>query len=749
MLAAVAIGLGGGLPAAATAQEPAEPAAPRVETPAEVVQPPETAPPVRLVEPPADPAAALAFGVLEKHCSRCHQGGRLKRPSPASSFGNILRLDEIARDPSLVRPGNPDASRLYTHVLRRLMPYDVHQEQAAGPEPTPDEINALRTWIARLQPVPACRERRLVTLEMQAEALRRVAESAGAAAGRLRFVSLAHLYNGCAGPEAMYGYRQGVLRLFNSLSWKPGPVRVAAVDEARTLLKIDLEDLGWVPAHWDRIMRSGLNGPGNLALLPKAATEPFGTGQPVVRGDWLADTVLRTPLYYDLLGLPGLAGEITRILQLDPDALRRAGGAQRGIVRAPEFTRSARLVERLGVRNRALWTAYDAVHREGRRDIPDAAALPASPLPPHDATMSMFLLPNGLPAFYIASLRGDRVDQVPADIARRSIAARTGVRAGLDCLGCHAQGPVTPSAASDIGRAAARDRELVHEGLSAAGIEPGYMIDGVEPAVALARQFMRPVSLERAAVELGVDAAELAERLAAGPAPAKSAGRRLLHGLVGRGELETEFRELLSLVGTPLPGGDGAAPLVPPLDLADPGPGLVLLSDKPAYKVGDTLSLTVRATADCHLTLIGIDQRGRGTVIYPSDFEPNNLIGADRELRLPAEGAPYLFRLKERGRESIVAVCSTAASTIDGIVHDFERQRFTDLGDYGAFLMQALAARAGERRPASPSAAAAPASPAADPKAKGRRRPPPQSAPAEVKGPPDRITHTAITIEVR
>ena len=49
------------------------------------------------------------------------------------------------------------------------------------------------------------------------------------------------------------------------------------------------------------------------------------------------------------------------------------------------------------------------------------------------------------------------------------------------------------------------------------------------------------------------------------------------------------------------------------------------------------------------------------------------------------------------GTERIVALCSVAGPAIDGITHDFERQRFTDLGDYGTFLMQAVAADAAQR----------------------------------------------------
>src|SRR5262245_53674235 len=62
---------------------------------------------------PDDPKAAKAYGVFDTYCARCHQAGRLERPLASGGLANILSIDEQARDPVLVKPGIPDASRLY------------------------------------------------------------------------------------------------------------------------------------------------------------------------------------------------------------------------------------------------------------------------------------------------------------------------------------------------------------------------------------------------------------------------------------------------------------------------------------------------------------------------------------------------------------------------------------------------------------------------------------------------------------
>jgi hypothetical protein len=127
---------------AAPADVPNEP---RSETPATNENP------AADIAPPTDPVALAAFIALDVNCARCHQEGRLgQRENPAKNFGNILQLDEIARDPNLILPGNPDGSRLFTSIAKKEQPYDCYQEFDCGHEPTSAEINAIYAWIKSL-----------------------------------------------------------------------------------------------------------------------------------------------------------------------------------------------------------------------------------------------------------------------------------------------------------------------------------------------------------------------------------------------------------------------------------------------------------------------------------------------------------------------------------------------------------------------------------------------------------------------
>ncbi len=78
---------------------------------------------------PDEPRAAKAYGVFETHCARCHQTGRLETPLASGGLANILSIDEVARDPVLVKPGLPDASRIYDVLETRHSPLDVFSER--------------------------------------------------------------------------------------------------------------------------------------------------------------------------------------------------------------------------------------------------------------------------------------------------------------------------------------------------------------------------------------------------------------------------------------------------------------------------------------------------------------------------------------------------------------------------------------------------------------------------------------------
>jgi len=117
------------------------------------------------------------------------------------------------------------------------------------------------------------------------------------------------------------------------------------------------------------------------------------------------------------------------------------------------------------------------------------------------------------------------------------------------------------------------------------------------------------------------------------------------------------------------------------------------------YKAGDEFDLGVQSATDCHLTLIGVDPTGQAVVLFPNDLEPDNKLAAGAMRRIPADDAGYRLRTDTRGREILIAICRATAQPPLRIVHDYEHERFTILGDWEQYLAKVLDEEAAGKAP--------------------------------------------------
>jgi hypothetical protein len=202
-------------------------------------------------------------------------------------------------------------------------------------------------------------------------------------------------------------------------------------------------------------------------------------------------------------------------------------------------------------------------------------------------------------------------------------------------------------------------------------------IGGVDAVEALASEFTRTVSLGRAAAELAVPVSVLQGRLASRRGEDATLALRLSQTGLPRADWEA-LKAALDGRATPPPAAGAAA--------SSPSLRLALWTDQIAYRAGDLLTVRARPTAECNLTLVAIEADGVATVLFPNDTVVDNRVAAGSVVQVPPAGAPFQLRLDKPGRQSLVAICNAQARRPEGIGHDFERQRFTVLGDWRAFL---------------------------------------------------------------
>lgn len=206
---------------------------------------------------------------------------------------------------------------------------------------------------------------------------------------------------------------------------------------------------------------------------------------------------------------------------------------------------------------------------------------------------------------------------------------------------------------------------------------------------ALARAWNGDVDLRRAAAELGVGRPELMQMPATFAAEIDDLGQRLAQGLVTRAEWNA--------VKSALEGGNGAVPK-PQSDARGSRINVGIWTDKLAYKAGDLVQISVTVDRACYLTVIGVDRDGKAIVVFPSDSEPENLVAPGVAVKVPGVNAGYQLRFDRPGRETLVAQCQRSGPRMAGLVRDYEKQRFTILGDWRTFLRTAAEREAAYQR---------------------------------------------------
>lgn len=696
------------------------------------------------IEPPKDPVAKAAFDVLDKHCARCHQTGKLgKREKVASNFGNVLKLNELATDSRFVLPGNPDASELIKRTadpVRADMPYDVRNAELTGedsgfPSPTSDEIAALRNWVKSLgeQVAAACKPENFMNREAIVKA---IADDLNSLEDHrvkgTRYITLTHLTNTCTPEKNMKVYRQAVVKLLNSLSQNSDVVRLETVDPAKSIIRFNIADLKWTEADWTTVLAS-------YPYAVKPDTQMFSflqtatnTKLPYVRGDWFAFAASRPELYHTLLKLPKTFEGLQKSLGLNIEENLKKFLAHRAGFQKSGVSQNNRLIERHTIANGVFWTSYDFAGNKKKQSLFE------HPLGPtgekgfeHDGGESIYSLPNGFHAYYLNAADGKQLDRGPTEIVRDISRKDFAVTNGISCFGCHDQGirynkddvrehviatrtfsketrdtvkALYPEAAT-LKRLLDEDQATWREAMKRAGLDPSLNLNGVEMINALSDLYERQdLTMRTAAAEFGLVQADFQNALGAAGGEAFALKRRLEQGLVPRDHFEAVYASLVPQVSedevlavaaaesseTPEKPAEGAAKPDAKDRLNSGSFNIALFSDKSDYKVKEHAVFTVKSEQDCFLTLINVDAKDKATVIFPNKFQQKNFLKAGKEFQFPGKGAKFKFQLQDPGKETVVALCRKNKAESKGIKHNFAKNAFTSLGEYEKFATRAI-----------------------------------------------------------
>ncbi len=474
-----------------------------------------------------DDSLALALrakNVLARRCFECHGANGVARK-------NIFVLDRarLVATKTIV-PGDANS------LLLRMVETDAMP--LAGPRLIDEEKADLRKWILAGAPGweegdtgPARRDfitEGAIVAQIHDDLLKTDERSRP----YLRYFSLAHLLNTGASDQEMAVYRAALAKLINSLSWHREITRPAPVDEAKTILRIDLRDYAWTEQTWDLILASY---PYGVRTRDAASITRLSGAEPVyVRADWFVANASAPPLYHDLLGLPTTVAELERLLGVDTQRnLAEEKNVSRAGVRASGVSQNNRVLERHVSPQGAYWKSFDfRSNLENQNIFKDPIRLnPAG-------GEIIFNLPNGFQAYFLIDAFGRRINKAPIDIvANRTNPDDPVIENGRSCMNCHFNG--MQSFTDDV-RAVVkgmtvgffeRDRALAlyppqetldrlvekdrERFLTAERQAGGRVVEsaGLEPVGALSRRFFADLSIAQAAAETGLDAKEFQARV--------------------------------------------------------------------------------------------------------------------------------------------------------------------------------------------------------------------------------------------
>lgn len=399
-----------------------------------------------------------------------------------------------------------------------------------------------------------------------------------------RYLTLTHLANLCVGEDAMKVYRQAAIKLLNSLSRAPDPVRLEAIDPEGTILKFNLADIGWSLDDWNNLLASYPYTATPDSELSRTLAKATSTVLPYVRADWLAANATQPQLYYALMKLPNRFQDFAQQQGVDVAGDIRNLTAQRYGFEKSNVTQNNRIIERHPSRTGYFWMTYDFAGGKDRQSIFDFPVGPGGDSGfSFDSSETFFSLPNGFQGYYLSKASGERLDRSLPGVDRDQSQRIVTVTRGIACMSCpdggleQQKGEIRDLVLS--GRTFSRDVRDTVDGLyppqdkmdalinddmqryanamGRAGLDPNLRFNGVEIITALSNLYNSDLDLPTVASELGLTVADFNDSVNEAAGKFRPLLRRLTQGKISRDDFERNYRDLadgltdLALVSVP------------------------------------------------------------------------------------------------------------------------------------------------------------------------------------------------------
>lgn len=405
--------------------------------------------------------------IFENRCSQCHAGDY--EPELHGTV-NLTAFFSEKDDSGTTTMADAVLERVMrAHDAEGRMPKSKGSPSDRGFRPplAAEEIEVLKKWIDAGTPETEARD--FITNEEVLDAIYDDLRKASEAEQRFyRYLTLTNLHNqadenGKPMIADLDTHRAAVGKLINSLSMNGRITAPVAIDEAKTIYRLDLRDYNWVQDDWEKVVHFYPYGIIGVDRQKEQLIERFTKSKMAyLRADWFTFAAAQPPLYDKimdkLLGIEvsgkddNVHAKLDHALGVDRLHNIKEGNAMRAGFQFSGVSGANRLIERheLGSHQGAYWVSYDFTPLSAKR----TQDLKLAPLGPKDAHLSsdpermfdhdggemIYNLPNGLQGYMLTTHDGKRLDRAPIEIVQDDNRQDKVILNGISCMACHVQG---------------------------------------------------------------------------------------------------------------------------------------------------------------------------------------------------------------------------------------------------------------------------------------------------------------------
>ena len=404
--------------------------------------------------------ASKVLDVFKEHCTSCH--GKVNPQSGLNVLSHKALMGTTLMDDESLAVVPQDLAK--SELWQRVSSTDDDVVMPPGERLSEEELGYIQKWIeGGADEFPAAEIKRpfVSTLDVYQAIETDIKQHLPDEARDLRYFSVQHLHNNPEVSEAdLRTFRAALSKLLNGLSWESSIVLPQPIDQHKTILRVNLADLGWDQNRlWRRLLQMypyGLSHENSrdtkLATAAASVYQATGSRIPIVRADWFVATSAVPPLYHDLLQLPSgpnAARELQMKLRVDVERDFQKNRLQRAGFVKSNVSNHNRLVDRYPSAYGAYWESFDFGSSSGRQSLADFPLGPDFDGNPfsrnafqHDGGEIIFNLPNGLQAYLLVDEKGGRIDRGPINIVfdSKEPLGNKEVINGISCMVCHNRG---------------------------------------------------------------------------------------------------------------------------------------------------------------------------------------------------------------------------------------------------------------------------------------------------------------------